>query len=44
MAVAQVATTRLELPVPQLHRQDMRFPILAAVDAQVAIILQGMLA
>lgn len=44
MAVAQVATTRLALHVPQLHQQDMPFPIPAAVAAQVAIIPRGMLA
>lgn len=42
MAAAQVVTTRLALHVPQLHRQDMRLLTLAAVDAQVAITLQGM--
>jgi len=42
MAVAPVVTTRLALHVPQLHQQDMRLLTLAVVDAQVAIILQGM--
>jgi len=42
MAVVPVVTTRLALPVPQLHRQNTRLLTLAAVDAQVAIILQGM--
>jgi hypothetical protein len=44
MVVVPVVTIRLALHVPQLHRQDMRLLTLAVVDAQVAIILQGMLA
>ena len=42
MAVVLVVTTHLALHVPQLHRQNMRLLTLVAVDAQVAIILQGM--
>lgn len=43
MVAAQVVTTRLELHVLQLHRQDMHLLTLGAVAVLVVIILQEQL-